>query len=167
MKRVSITVPEDFAKKTLASELNSYAYNTSNQALVYLREFSYGSNGKMQTAVEMYPMKQEEPLSKYFTLGNHALPGMKVIDCEGLKTEKMNEMMNNLMDFCEKTTCVKSNVPLFDISQVPEEQMEDDSDWEDPPTPFGPGIKPEPGDIVIPIPAEPLHFENPGKFDEE
>ena len=55
----------------------------------------------------------------------------------------------------------------FDMSKVPESQMEEDSDWEDPTTPFGPGIKPEPGDIVIPIPEEPLNFENPYKFDKE
>lgn len=167
MELIDIRVPRDYAKRILTSELNSYAYNYENQVLIYLREFSYGENGQMQTAVEMYPMPKELPMAEKFTIENPAIPGMKVIDTDKLCIKEMNDLMANLMLFCANTTCIKTNAPLFDMSKVPESQIEEDSDWEDSATPFGPGIKPEPGDIVIPIPEEPLNFENPYKFDKE
>ena len=166
MELIDIRVPRDYAKKVLTSELNSYAYNYENQVLVYLREFSYGENGEMQTNVEMYPMQKEIPMSEKFTVENPAIPGMKIIDVDNLCIKEMNDLMVQLMQYCANTSCIKTNAPVF-TQNIPEDQMEEDSDWEDPATPFGPGIKPEPGDIVIPIPEEPLNFENPYKFDKE
>ena len=163
MELIDIRVPRDYAKRILTSELNSYAYNYENQVLIYLREFSYGENGQMQTAVEMYPMPKELPMAEKFTIENPAIPGMKVIDTDKLCIKEMNDLMANLMLFCANTTCIKTNAPLFDMSKVP---VEEDLDCEESKTPYGPGIKPEPGDIVIPIPEE-LHFENPAKFDKE
>ena len=169
MELIDIRVPRDYAKKVLTSELNSYAYNYENQVLVYLREFSYGENGGMQTNVEMYPMPKELPMVKKFTFENPAIPGMKMIDADKLCIKEMNDLMANLMLFCANTSCVKTNAPVVPISaqNIPEDQVEDDPDWEDPKVPYGPGIKPEPNDIVIPIPEEPLNFENPYKFDKE
>ena len=166
MELIGIRVPRDYAKKVLTSELNSYAYNYENQVLVYLREFSYGENGEMQTNVEMYPMQKEIPMSEKFTVENPAIPGMKIIDADKLCIKEMNDLMVQLMQYCANTSCIKTNAPVF-AQNIHEDQMEEDSDWEDPATPFGPGIKPEPGDIVIPIPEEPLNFENPYKFDKE
>ena len=166
MELIDIRVPRDYAKKVLTSELNSYAYNYENQVLVYLREFSYGENGEMQTNVEMYPMQKEIPMSEKFTVENPAIPGMKIIDVDKLCIKEMNALMVQVMHYCAYTSCIKTNAPVF-AQNIPENQMEEDSDWEDPATPFGPGIKPEPGDIVIPIPEEPLNFENPYKFDKE
>ena len=166
MDSIDIRVPSDYAKKVLTSELNSYAYNYENQVLVYLREFSYGDNGEMQTNVEMYPMQKEIPMSEKFTVENPAIPGMKIIDTDKLCIKEMNDLMVQLMQYCANTSCIKTNAPVF-ARNIPEDQMEEDSDWQDPPIPYGPGIKPEPGDIVIPIPEEPLNFENPYKFDKE
>ena len=166
MELIDIRVPRDYAKKVLTSELNSYAYNYENQVLVYLREFSYGENGEMQTNVEMYPMQKEIPISEKFTVENPAIPGMKIIDVDKLCIKEMNDLMVQLMQYCANTSCIKTNAPVF-AQSIPEGQMEDDSDWQNSSTPYGPGIKPEPGDIVIPIPEEPLNFENPYKFDKE
>ena len=163
MDLIDIRVPSDYAKKVLTSELNSYAYNYENQVLVYLREFSYGDNGEMQTNVEMYPMKKDNPISEKFTVENPAIPGMRIIDADKLCIKEMNDTMIQLMKYCANTSCIKTNAPLFDMSKVP---VEEDLDLEEPKSPYGPGIKPEPGDIVIPIPEE-LHFENPAKFDKE
>ena len=166
MDLIDIHVPRDYAKKVLTGELNSYAYNTDNQVLVYLREFSYGENGQMQTAVEMYPMPKEIPMVEKFTVENSMIPGMKVIDSDNLCIKEMNDLMVQLMQFCNNTTCIKTNAPIF-AQNIPEDQVEDDPEWKDTSSPYGPGIKPEPGDIVIPIPEEPLTFENPSKFDKE
>ena len=166
MELIDIRVPRDYAKKVLTSELNSYAYNYENQVLVYLREFSYGENGEMQTNVEMYPMQKEIPMSEKFTVENPAIPGMKIIDADKLCIKEMNDLMVQLMQYCANTSCIKTNTPVF-AQNIPEDQMEEDSDWHDPPIPYGPGIKPEPGDIIIPIPEEPITFENPYKFDKE
>ena len=164
MDLIDIRVPRDYAKKVLTGELNSYAYNSDNQVLIYLREFSYGENGQMQTAVEMYPMLKETPIVERFTVENPMIPGMKVIDSDKLCSKEMNDLMIQLMQFCANTTCIKTNAPIF-AQNIPEDMVEEDD--EEIKSPYGPGIKPEPGDIVIPIPEEPLTFENPAKCDKE
>ena len=165
MELIDLKVPTDYAKKILVSELNSYAYSFDNQVLIYLREFAYGESGGVQAGVEMYPVVKENPIVANFTRENPLIPNMKVIDTDSMEIPAMNQLMINLMTLCANTTCVKTNAPIFDKENIP--TVEDNDCNDEQKYPYGPGIKPEPGDIVIPIPKDPPHFENPGKFDEE
>ena len=165
MNFVEIKVPEDYAKRILVGELNSYAYNEDNQVLVYLKEFKYGRGEQIEAGVEMYPMPKENPLAAHFTVKNSTIPGFRMLNVDAMAICDMNGVMIRLMQFCASTTCLKTNAPLFDQSQVP---VQEETNWDaEQSYPYGPGMKPEPGDIIIPIPNEPLNFEDPSKFDKE
>lgn len=166
MNFVEIKVPEDYAKRILVGELNSYAYNEDNQVLVYLKEFKYGKGGEqIEAGVEMYPMPKENPLTAHFTAKSITIPGFRMLNVDAMAICDMNGVMIRLMQFCASTTCLKTNAPLFGQSQIP---VQEETDWDaEQSYPYGPGMKPEPGDIIIPIPNEPLTFEDPSKFDKE
>lgn len=165
MNFVEIKVPEDYAKRILVGELNSYAYNEVNQVLVYLKEFKYGKGEQIEAGVEMYPMPKENPLTAHFTVQDSMIHGFRVVNTDAMAICDMNGVMIRLMQFCASTTCLKTNAPLFDRSQIP---VQEETDWDEEQSYFyGPGMKPEPGDIIIPIPNEPLTFEDPSKFDKE
>ena len=113
----------------------------------------------------MYPMPKENPLTAHFTVKNSTIPGFRMLDVDAMAICDMNGVMIRLMQFCASTTCLKTNAPLFDRTQIP---VQEENDWDaEQSYPYGPGMKPEPGDIIIPIPNEPLNFEDPSKFDKE
>lgn len=169
MKIVSLNLPDWYAVKILLSELHSYSFNEEAESLIYLKEFSYGEHGDVEANVEMYPMKKDHPLAKLFTITNPMIPGMKVFDTEEYEKREnkeaacklLNSIVVDLMEYCENTTCVKTNTPLFDMHNVTPDMCTDNDNSTHIPKDLNEN------DIVIPIPTEPPVFDDPSRLDRE
>ena len=149
MEIVTIKLPEDYARKTLIGEINSYAYYKDQSVLSYLKEFKYGENGTVEADVDNFKFDDSNDLAKCFTLSSPILSGILAIDTTNMPIDIMNKIVLDLAKFREKTPCISATAPVFNTDLSDEEHNHTQEKKE-------PDI--QPSDIVIPIPNTPIDF---------
>lgn len=152
MKIVTVNVPEDFIKKAIIGELNSYSYNAKTRSIMYLHDFSYNEKGEVVANVESYLVDERNRLVNYFNMENPVINGMRIIDTQKMDNiDEMADLMTRLMEFCESRPCFKTTTSVFENIESPVSTTIDD--------------KASDTDIIIPIPDSPIKFGNPDEVE--
>ena len=170
MMYVNLKLPIGDARDYLISELNSYAYDANQHALVFLEQFFYDAKGNVNVKTQMYQITDDNPLVKAFVIDNPTIPGLKFIKCTRPETEKLmedwfkinNNLLNKLVEFRETTSGASINLPVFEVKN--EISQQSDNTTEEQPTTME---KLSPEDIPVDIPDNPMSFGYSSETDQE
>lgn len=169
MMYVNLKLPSNDARDYLISELNSYAYDANQHALVFLEQFFYDSKGNVNVKTQMYKIDDDSPLVKAFVIDNPTIPGLKFIKCARPENEKLmedwfkinNNLLNKLVEFRETSSGATINLPVFEVKNETSQQSDTISEQ------LTAMDKLSPDDIPVDIPDKPINFGYSSETDQE
>lgn len=133
MEVVSVTVPNEFAAKVIASELNCFAYQPEFHAITYLRDFNTTKDGQnISVDIENYPVKEDQvDIIKLFDVD--AFNGMHLINTSYLEREPDQDniteyaaILTKLHQYMSETPAITAKAPVFgSMAEPPKQEMKD------------------------------------------
>lgn len=171
MTYVDLKLPIDVARDYVKDQLNSYAYNTKENLIIYLNQLCYGDDGSINDVkIQAYPVSPilNEDITGLFTLSVPPLTEMLFIeiipptDKEELIEwiQQKNGILNALEEFKGTHTIIDINLPVFTSGDTSEPSTP-------PAKPFNPMDDITPADIEVDLMNGPINTGYIQELDDE